>query len=372
MIFFSVIFSFSFCFHSVFILNMSNFNNLPFELVNMITSSVSSPKDYLNLLLSNSLFGRNLSAEEREGIKTGFLRDRDWVGVSWALNGEGKIFVREQGKEFPNGMKHGPFVISYYIRHTHQCADWMRGVMEVKDFRAMMANFREKRNPVRETVQEIYSQEMWVDGYLDGKVKIFGEQISDLPFRQREELYSKGVKISERTFHVTGEIKSEAYYVNGFLHTKQATFVDGSRKTFRDYSKPGHQLTTKYYRNGEIQRERHIDTIGGEKLVRLWYSNGRPELQVEYKNGKLDGSMRAWNRRGKMFFSISFCKGRIRGCVEQWANWTNNPILRCYGYRLDGIDTKTRRAMYRIMDCKNFVKVCENCYNKAQKWLGKK
>ncbi len=65
--------------------------------------------------------------------------------------------------------------------------------------------------------------------------------------------------------------------------------------------------TKEYYSNGKIKKETKI--VNGEGTTTTYYENGKIETLTPYKNNKINGSVKKYDKEGKLLKETSYKDG---------------------------------------------------------------
>lgn len=113
-----------------------------------------------------------------------------------------------------------------------------------------------------------------------------------------------------------------------------------------------HGTWKKFYPNGRITEQRLFEN--GLKVGKYvaWWSNGKKQLEYQFKDGEYEGTCREWNEKGLLLKQMNYVKGHEVG-AQKW--WYENGKIRANYVIING-----RR--FGLLGTKNCVNVSDTVF----------
>ncbi|RKF04003.1 antitoxin component YwqK of YwqJK toxin-antitoxin module [Tenacibaculum lutimaris] len=177
-----------------------------------------------------------------------------------------------------------------------------------------------------------------------------------------------------KRFHQNGQVNVQGEFVNGNQEGKWEYFNDKGEIEVREFYKSGKaegkwwkkvrtnsniaSFITENYKNGEhygrseqkdadgkIEWERKY-TNDGSYWHKSYYSNGKPEIEKNLKDYKLDGVQKTWNQNGILLSMKTFSKDQIQQEIYYYKNGHKDQVHNySYGKKEDLFERYTEKGI---------------------------
>jgi antitoxin component YwqK of YwqJK toxin-antitoxin module len=259
------------------LLIMTTIHDIHHELIAVVVSFLPTPKDYLNALLSASLFYKHLDAYTKEKIKEGFLVEVVEQDDSSSGN------TKTSWKQFPNGRKEGD-----YKQENSGARIVLKDYLSVFVADTIIGSYvNNKRQGVMKG---------WDHGKLSFEIPFVDDEKTGIA----KHYYDTGMLELKETLY-KGERNGPlvGFHENGQLMTKQM-FIGGKS------AGSWHQ----YHDNG-VMFEKYTPRSDNSGRMEVWDEQGYLTKRYETTNGEKHGKMEKWHPgSGKLKVKATFENGK--------------------------------------------------------------
>jgi antitoxin component YwqK of YwqJK toxin-antitoxin module len=115
--------------------------------------------------------------------------------------------------------------------------------------------------------------------------------------------------------HPDGSLRRRYFMVNNQIEGEMTEYYPktGQIQVKRQFKK-GIQTgrTLLFYPDGKLKEVQYYEDGKKQKGDTIFYSNGKPQFLVTFKNGKMDGYMRKWTEDGELFFEARYQQDSLK------------------------------------------------------------
>lgn len=120
--------------------------------------------------------------------------------------------------------------------------------------------------------------------------------------------------------HLDGSIKRRYTMVEGKIDGEMLEYYPktGAVQVKRQFDK-GVQVgrTELFYPDGKLKEVQYYEAGKKQRGDTIFYTNGKPQFLVTFKDGKMDGPMRRWEEDGTLFFEAHYVQDSLKEVTKK-------------------------------------------------------
>ncbi|WP_136667411.1 tetratricopeptide repeat protein [Flavobacterium sp. H122] len=238
-----------------------------------------------------------------ELVKTSFYNKGTLISaVDYEKNGPAKSFQKNTTEISEGILKNGEYNGDYFIKNNKN-----QKIFEAKLENGEKFGTSISYNPNHTvSVKSNYTSNILFGEYtknnLDGKLYWKANYFNDVEFGLTEKYFHEGFKFLATNYFNGKKNGEEIYYGNN-----------------------GEELITLNYENGMLisykkQTENEVLTDKGNAVITANYKNGKPALEINYKNGELNGTYKFYAENGNLLINSEYNEGDLTKRAMNYMN----------------------------------------------------